>query len=70
MKGLIEVEIGEIVKIGDESHICVKDSVNTERSCDECAFSSRACCLDYACSKWERYDNTGVHFEKQKGGKE
>ena len=68
MKDLIEVEIGEIVKIGDESFICVKD--DPETLCSECAFYGEFSCIGYICGGGNRSDKYNVHFVKQEGGKE
>ena len=67
MRELIEVGIGEIVKIGDESYICVKD--DSETLCSKCAFYGNFCCCRYICSGINRKDECNVHFVEQKGGK-
>lgn len=68
MSKLIEVEIGEIVKIGDESYICVKDDAET--LCSDCAFYGEICCFRYICHNINRKDKYNVHFVEQEGGEE
>lgn len=68
MSKFIEAEIGEVVKFGDESYICVKD--DPETLCSECAFYCKLDCIDYVCSGSNRKDKYNVHFVEQEGGKE
>lgn len=66
MRDLVEVEIGGIVKHGDESYVCVKD--DPETLCNECAFYGYFCCARYICSRSNRKDGYSVHFVEQEGG--
>lgn len=67
MKDLIEVGVGEIVKHGDESYICVKDDPNSACYCYECAFFNNDHCISMQCASDKRKDRNGVHFVKQRG---
>lgn len=66
MRHLLEVKIGEIVKHGDESYVCVKDDLET--LCSDCAFYGYFCCAHYICSGSNRKDGYNVHFVEQEGG--
>ena len=65
---LIEVKIGEIMKIDGESYICVRDNPQSSYCCGGCALYNTDYCHDFACIDADREDETDVHFVKQKGG--
>ena len=61
-KGKIEPEIGEVFEYLGVKAECVRDDVFGFRNCLRCAFRGSGECDTLSCSRYEREDDTDVHF--------
>lgn len=63
MREPFELEVGEIVELGDESYVCVKDVPYS--MCSKCDFFHTSHCCEFTCIAEDREDKTDVRFIKQ-----
>ena len=64
MREPFELEVGEIVELGDESYVCVKDVPYS--MCSRCDFFHTIHCCEFTCIAEDREDKTDVRFAKQR----